>query len=144
MSYKLTAKILNASNVVGMLSQTNNTTPDHIRQFMKLNYLQYCRRFSSTNIQDPKLQVIYNDDLLIIQIIIFQKVRQILSSNFNQYIPDSVIETKTAEEIQLIVESQKNGPIPKGNPILDLNLSNVENIPSNIKFLSNKENKLFK
>ena len=140
----MTAKILNASNVVGMLSQTNNTTPDHIRQFMKLNYLQYCRRFSSTNIQDPKLQVIYNDDLLIIQIIIFQKVRQILSSNFNQYIPDSVIETKTAEEIQLIVESQKNGPIPKGNPILDLNLSNVENIPSNIKFLSNKENKLFK
>lgn len=141
----MTAKILNASNVVGMLSQTNNTTPDHIRRFMKLNYLQYCRRFSSTNIQDPKLQVIFNDALFIIQLIIFQKVRQILSSsNFNQYIPDSVIETKTAEEIQLIAESQKNGPIPKGNPILDLNLSTIEDIPSNIKFLSNKDNKLFK
>lgn len=112
---------------------------------MKLNYLQYCRRFSSTNIQDPKLQVIFNDALFIIQLIIFQKVRQILSSsNFNQYIPDSVIETKTAEEIQLIAESQKNGPIPKGNPILDLNLSTIEDIPSNIKFLSNKDNKLFK
>lgn len=66
------------------------------------------------------------------------------SSTFHQYVPDSVIQAKTADEIQLISDSQKNGPVPKGNPIIDLNLSNIKEFPTNIKFVSNKENKIFK
>ena len=82
---------------------------------MKLNYLQYCRRFSSTNIQDPKLQVIFNDALFIIQLIIFQKVHKIFVFliSINTFLIQS-FETKTAEEIQLIAESQKMGLYLKG------------------------------
>lgn len=65
-------------------------------------------------------------------------------STFYQYVPDSIILAKTVDEIQLISDSQKNGPVPKGNPITDLNLSNIEEFPANIKFVSNNENKILK
>lgn len=65
----------------------------------------------------------------------------VAAGNFNQYIPDSMIEAKDIDEIRKTVEVSKNGPFPKGDPVFDLKLSGIENIPANIKFVSNTENK---
>lgn len=63
-------------------------------------------------------------------------------ATFHQYIPDSLILSKTTEEIQTIIDSLKKGPFSKGDPVIDLNLSDIKEIPSNIRFVSNKDIKL--
>lgn len=66
------------------------------------------------------------------------------SSNFHQYVSDSEIQSHSAEELEGLIESKKNGPVTKGIPIIDLKLEAIKNFPSNLKFISNKENKLQK
>lgn len=65
----------------------------------------------------------------------------LITSNFYQYIPDSILQTKNVEEIQQLVESKKNGPTPKGDPITDLNISHAIELPPNLKLVSNNMNK---
>lgn len=61
------------------------------------------------------------------------------SSNFHQYIPDSVIQARSVEEIQNLIDSNKNGPIPKGDPKIDLKLNQINELPPNLKLISSRK-----
>lgn len=63
------------------------------------------------------------------------------TANFNQYISDSMLQSKTIEEISELIESKKNGPMPKGDPKIDLKFMSNLKYPSNLKYITNKDNK---